>query len=140
MKPIGILIVHGIGEQKRFSMLDDFTTNFYRALKDRYGADACRQVLTEGIASRLAEEAVWREAPVRLCWRKGKDDFEAVFREVHWADLDEPSSWGNWFRFVWWGLTVAATRRYTASGPLQPAANYGMRDPQSLDPWTAFRV
>ncbi len=134
MKRIGILLVHGIGEQKWFQTLDQVTTNFYRALKEQYGANACRQVLISDQAPFLGDEAVWREAPVRLRWRKENDDdeFEAVFREVYWADLDEPENGISFVGFVLWGLTVAASKRYSESAILSPPSVYGMRPPTEL--------
>ncbi len=132
MKQIGILVVHGIGEQKWFQTLESITTNFYQALKDRYGSNACRQVLTADGALYLGDEAIWREAPVRLRWRKGSDEHEAVFREVYWADLDEPENGLRFLRFVFWALTVAATRKYDQSTVLRPPGVYGMRPPTAL--------
>jgi len=129
MRQIGILVVHGIGEQKWFQTLDQITTNFYRALKERYGAGACRQVLDANQASYLGDEVVWREAPVRLQWRGPKDEYEAIFREVYWADLDEPENGFRFLRFVYWGLTVAARRRDKQSTRLHPPGAYGMRPP-----------
>ncbi len=140
LKRVGILLVHGMGEQKWFQTLDQIATNFYQALKDQYGANACRQVLVKEEALYLADEAVWREAPVRLRWRQKNDEYEAIFREVYWADLDEPENGLRFLRFVFWGLTVAAAKKYEQSKTLRPPSAYGMRPPTATGWLEGIRV
>ncbi len=133
LKKIGILLVHGIGEQRWCETLESVTTNFHRSLISRPGLQVSREVLSEGSSHRFADQPLWREAPVRIRWRNvaNQSENQVVFREVYWADLDVPKKGLDFLRFVFWGLTIAAVKRFDESDELHKPAAYNMRSPRS---------
>jgi hypothetical protein len=115
-KRIGILVVHGVGEQKRFAHLEEIASQFYKAL----GADTGRhiQIFPGDQAMRGAETGTWEESPVRLRWKAPKSEekdkeIEASFWEVHWADLDMPPGFVNWLRLIGWVLGMSGVRPFS---------------------------
>lgn len=108
---VGVLLVHGIGEQTRFQHLCDELRGVLRGLEATVGADNLTvEVASSDGGPRLAAEASWRaddEAPVRAYIRRTDQprDLVVEFHEVWWADLDERATLGNRIRFWLWGLS-----------------------------------
>ncbi len=112
---VGILVVHGIGEQTRFEQLEAVASNCYLALEFA-GKNPRLDVLHGDQVPLHSPRHSWRETPIVLHWTAGDGEpMEAWFREVHWADLDLPDSIGNWFRFVLWAVGMPGIRLYTKS-------------------------
>lgn len=115
MRKIGIIVVHGVGEQKRFEFLESIASNLYRAL--RSGPNKREhphiQLRRGDQVPHLSEEESWREAPAIVSWQdENRDGLEVHFREVHWADLDMPYSWRNWIKLVSWCLGISGIKAY----------------------------
>lgn len=116
---IGILLVHGIGEQRQFEHLLEVARNLCQAIK----ADRSMGTLETEITVQTRPEGAYRateqtwsahKAPIILRVRNQlgfTTDFE--FHEVWWADLGEPSTLKTIFTFWFWGLSLWISRRYT---------------------------
>ncbi len=131
---IGILVVHGIGEQKRFDCLEEVASHFYRALRADGVRSAHLQIFPCDPAARGAETGLWQASPVRLRWEKPGDgkEIEASFWEVHWADLDMPKSVRNWLRFVGWALGMSGVRPFRPEHTTKESSSLpGMETPAS---------
>ena len=132
MRRIAVLVVHGVGEQKRFEFLETMATNLYRALRrdPRRQAKAYIELRSGDQIQRGADAAEnWRIAPAIVGWQMlAGQDIEVYFREVYWADLDLPSSWRGTFKLLGWALGISGLRFFT-DPKVGPAAQHGMCEP-----------
>ena len=117
---IGIVLVHGIGEHRRFEHLDGELRPLIRALVRRSNANpadddpaASRNVTVEiiggGEATLHADQDTWSTAsgaPVRILVRDGSVTKHIHVHEVWWADVNEPYSFWKQVRFWAWGLSI----------------------------------
>jgi hypothetical protein len=118
---IGVLLIHGVGEQRKFEHLEGTARDLIRAIEADIAArnDGHRvvvEVRTTGDGARLAEEETWRggraaTVTVAICAEEGVET-EIELREVWWADLDEPATLGNTLRFWCWGFSMWARKAY----------------------------
>lgn len=111
---IGVILVHGIGEQRRFEHLDGQTRFLLKALRDYPGVtDVSVDIRPSGAATFQAEQDTWTAGPnppvsVLVTWHEAG----AVRRtricvhEVWWADVNETYSIAKQFRFWLWGLAI----------------------------------
>ncbi len=132
MRRIAVLVVHGIGEQKRFEFLETIASNVYRALRrdPRRRAKAHIELRREDQITRGADAAEnWRVAPAVVGWQvPAGEGIEVQFREVYWADLDLPVSWRGTFKLLGWALGVSGLRFFTDPA-VGPASKHGMCEP-----------
>lgn len=107
---IGVLLVHGIGEQKHFEHMEAEVRHLALALR---GRPSVRSVAVQPNFSldgaRHAEEMTYRadrEASLSI-FVQHKDETQQVieFRGVWWADLDERSTFLSRLRFWGWALS-----------------------------------
>lgn len=120
---IAILVVHGVGEQKRFEHLESVATNLYRALANHDRAPRI-ELHTGSEVPRLSCEHSLKTTPAQIRWQTPDGRrIEARFREVHWADLDMPDTYWNWFKLVGWSLSVAGVKLFDRSRVGQPAVH-----------------
>jgi hypothetical protein len=135
---IGVLVVHGIGEQTRFEQLETVASNFFLAL-EWAGRSPRLDVIHGAETPRHSPEHSWNETPIVIRWRGGEGELrEARFHEVHWADLDTEDSFTNWFAFVIWALGMPAVRIYAASQKglmSMPAMESPPRAPGEAERW-----
>jgi hypothetical protein len=118
---IGIILVHGIGEQRRFEHLDGelrpLIAALVRAGEAVHGKtdpdDPPPNVtveIVEGAASTLhADQDTWSTefgAPVRVIVNDNGVRKHIHFHEVWWADVNEPYSLRKQIRFWCWGLSI----------------------------------
>lgn len=117
---IGIVLVHGIGEHRRYEHLDGELRPLIRALVRRANANpadddpaASRNVTVEivagGDAPLHADQDTWSTAsgaPVRILVRDGNVTKHIHVHEVWWADVNEPYSFWKQVRFWAWGLSI----------------------------------
>jgi hypothetical protein len=115
---VGVLLVHGIGEQRRFEHLDSQLRDLLRAI--RATGTATVEVLAGDAATFQAEQDTWRAGrypPVRVVVAgngTGKET-HLFFHEVWWGDINEPYTLEKQFRFWLWGLSIWAQPRDRAS-------------------------
>ena len=132
MERIGVIVVHGIGEQKRFEFLETIATNIYKAAKQQNRSDAHISVRHGDQVPHSSPEPSWRNAPVRIRWTKSDDsEIELSFREVHWADLDMRASFTRFIKLFSWAVGMAGVRLYT-KGRVGSSSSNGMCDPRQL--------
>jgi hypothetical protein len=104
---IGVILVHGIGEQKRFEHLEGQGRLLLDALRRRPGAEVTVDILGSPGASYRSEHNTWASSPsVRIGVREAGEYRELFLHEVWWADVNEPYSIAKQFRFWLWGLSV----------------------------------
>ncbi|MEM8696831.1 MAG: hypothetical protein AAGE05_12490 [Pseudomonadota bacterium] len=106
MEKIGILFVHGIGEQARFEHLRHSVRDYAELLKS---AD-------QRAVSIVDHTADWKagpndppfgsrsSAPMTIQLRGGGSDCDIECHEVWWADLGARETLGEKLLFWWWGL------------------------------------
>lgn len=131
MRRVGVIVVHGVGEQRRFELLEAIASNLYRALRrDRSRRGAYIELRRAGAAERGGTvDSSWRLPPAVVGWRAPDDtQMEVVLREVYWADLDLPDSWRGTFKLWGWALGIAGVRFYTDAG-VGPARDHDMCEP-----------
>lgn len=114
---IGVLVVHGVGEQRRFECLESVATNLFQALKH----DAKRQAHIESAENKVIVR--WR-SPIQ-------QPVEAHFREAYWADLDESQSGWRWLKLVGWVLAMPGVHRFSHSWS-ESGGCLGMRAPEKV--------
>ena len=106
---VGVIVVHGIGEQRRFEHLDWQVRCIVGALRKRPNAKLTVEIAEAPIAAFHAEHDTWGSGPsVRVLLddpQSGKL-IQIHFHEVWWADVNEPYSLAKQLRFWLWGLTV----------------------------------
>lgn len=129
---VGVLLVHGIGEQRRFEHLEAEARQIVSALeatqdtlpKDQR-ARVTVDVRTSADAGFKAEQQTWLAedaASVRVDVLYPTGDLTEIhFREVWWADLDEPADPWHRIRFWAWGFSQWALRGFRKS-PLSGAS------------------
>jgi len=130
MRKIAVIVVHGIGEQKRFEFLESVATNIYKAARDLGRRDAHISVRHGEQVPRSSAEPSWRSAPVEVRWREDAgEEVLLSFREVHWADLDNRASFLRSLNLFGWVLGMSGARTYRSSRVGAPTAN-GMCAPK----------
>lgn len=111
---ICIMLVHGVGDQKRFEYLEVIANNLYRALKKDPKRQAYLQVRWGDQTARGAVGVNWSEVPALLGWRKDNGGrIEAALREIHWSDLDEPYTFWSWLKLAGWSLSMPGLCLYS---------------------------
>ena len=142
LQRVGVLVVHGIGEQCQFEHLEEVVRNITSALQ----AD-------DDITSAQVNINVSKDAPYRAhqqTWRgegvptaiievidKSSKQTNLEFREVWWSDLDEPNSIKTLLSFWTWGLSLWTKPKYERRAdpknsdmelPLHPDRRFPGRD------------
>jgi hypothetical protein len=88
---VGIIFVHGIGEQRRFEHLDAEVRPFIDALYRRDSLEELTIEILAGEASTLrADQDTWSAQPVRAVVCEAERETHIFFHEVWWADVNEP--------------------------------------------------
>ena len=108
---VGVLVVHGLGEQAKCAQRDAMAETLVRVWVSRYGRTSVNE---------LGDRPQEGDKPVRIMIHVGKgreQPVEIEIREVYWADADESPN-GSGQRIVhqldfWrWGLSQWAVKRY----------------------------
>ncbi len=109
---VGILLIHGVGEQGQLEHLNRVVRNIAQALK---ADESVHQVHVEvGVGDTpVVLEVVQKTG-------HGLQITELHFSEAWWADLDEPITLRNFLSFVRWGLSLWTKPRYVEN-PLEGA-------------------
>jgi len=114
---IGLVLVHGIGEQRRFQHLDGQLRDLIRALHGLQLLGRIERVSVDispsGGAAFQAEQDTWNAGPeasvsvvVEHALKGKREETRLLIHEVWWADVNEPYSLAKQFRFWLWGLAV----------------------------------
>jgi hypothetical protein len=114
---VGIVLVHGIGEQRRFQHLDSQMRYLLRALRvlEKKGLVQEMSVDIAGSPSAAfaADQDTWQSGQkpsitvtIDHILRGPLARTKLLVHEVWWADVNEPYSLGKQFRFWLWGLAV----------------------------------
>jgi len=129
VEQVGVILVHGIGEQRRFEHLDS-------QLRALIGALDCLQdqgriedvsvdITSSGAAAFHAQQDTWTAGPkatvtvvVHRTTNGVRQETRLQVHEVWWADVNEPYSLAKQFRFWLWGLAIWAhpAKRHSALG------------------------
>src|SRR4051794_10355400 len=100
---VGVIFVHGIGEQRRFEHLESHIRGLIEAIKARPGAKVHVDILGGPGATYHAEQATWHGGPegvVRITVREpDRPETQLHLHEVWWADVNEPYSLTKQIRF-----------------------------------------
>jgi hypothetical protein len=153
---VGVILVHGIGDQRRFQHLDGELRDLIRALQRQEtlgNIDSVTVDVTSSSAAAFhAEQDTWNAGPdptVTVVVDHSRIDAQGGHRtlrtclavhEVWWADVNEPYSIAKQFRFWLWGLAVWAH-------PTRPASGLGSAShvappvvPDHWDGWDRLRL
>jgi hypothetical protein len=106
---VGIILVHGIGEQKRFAHLDAEIRGIIEGLKRRKSARLTVEILSGNAAAYNAEHDTWAsgsQPSARITVFEPNRNVEINVHEVWWADVNESYSLAKQIRFWMWGLSV----------------------------------
>lgn len=106
---VGVIVVHGIGEQGRFEHLDSQVRGLVNALRRRPGAAVTVEINGSDSAAFHATQAAWKTGPggaIRIVVRDGAAVTHIHVHEVWWADVNESYSVWKQVRFWAWGLSV----------------------------------
>lgn len=137
---IGVLVVHGVGEQGRFEFLECIATNLFKVLDQDKNNHAQLQLQQGDQEARYSAQRCLRETPVLLRWQKTPGEFmELDFREVHWADLDEKMNVWRWLKLICWALGVPGVRFFKQSSR-ESSALPGMVLPKPLSWYQVVRA
>ncbi len=107
---VGLIVVHGIGEQGRFEHLDRHVRGIIQGIR-RAGARVSVEIMGSSAASFQAVQDTWQAGPypaIRLIVRRPncKCDLHINVHEVWWADVNERYSVMKQVRFWIWGLSI----------------------------------
>ena len=143
---IGVVLVHGIGEQRRFEHLSKEVRDLLAALEDGDSVTTSVGVRETRDSQFGAEAESWRaetEAPVRVEIRCAGRDVDGGQRktlhihEVWWADLDDKATLWNRIMFWSWGLAMWNAKRFVRPDPCRAGR---MGQPQPCKPPLEFWV
>ena len=105
---IGVIVVHGIGEQGRFEHLDAQIRGLINGLR-RCGYHVTVEIMSSVAAEFQARQETWRAGPhaaLRLVVSDADGLRHINLHEVWWADVNERYSLRKQARFWLWGLSV----------------------------------
>ena len=133
---VGILLVHGIGEQRKFENLEGIVRNIAAYLQSDSNILKVRIIVNSSDSSAYyASQETWLadddDEPVIIEVKNQQGEVtQLAFREVWWADLDETISLKTQLTFWGWSLSLWAKKQYAQ-------VNYGtssqMRSPSNVN-------
>jgi hypothetical protein len=108
---VGVLVVHGVGEQRQFEHLEEVVRNIALALQADVKLKSVQvSVNVSKDAAYRAEHQTWKGEGVATAAIEVIDidnkQTNLEFREVWWSDLDEPNSFKVFLDFWVWGLSL----------------------------------
>ena len=133
---VGVLFVHGIGEQRKFQDLEGVVRNIATALDSDTNLRVRVSVNSDDSGAYGASQQTWladdNREPVIIEVTDMTDKAKKIvthlaFREVWWSDLDEPVSLKTQLAFWGWGLSLWSRKKYTDS---KYATSNKMREPE----------
>ena len=106
---VGAVVVHGIGEQRRFEHLASQVQAIAQACRRRPSTNVTVEILRGAGAQFQADQDSWStgaSARVLVDDKTLPKRIDIYFHEVWWADINEPYSLSKQLRFWAWGLSV----------------------------------
>jgi hypothetical protein len=130
---VGVIVVHGIGEQRRFEHLEAETRKVVHAIIAKYGKP--RRLVTPTLTAGecdafLGDQASWASgaaAPLHTLVEWSDRIVDIAFHEVWWADINESLTLGKQIRFWAWGMSLAGIA--TSNDPYLLGAKRRTRPP-----------
>jgi hypothetical protein len=116
---IGVLVVDGIGEQRRFEHLESEARKVANAILAIYGPRRCdvTVTLTSGEGDSFhGDQCSWlsgANAPLHALVDFNHKVLDVAFHEVWWTNVNERLALGKQVRFWLWGLSVSGVVRQT---------------------------
>ncbi len=109
---IGVLVVHGVGEQSHYEHLEGTASNFVKALRRDRERPPHVQLLTRAGGDSGGSALDGSSTRAIVSWRRPGDGtrMQVHYREVFWADLDERVSVWRWMKLVGWALAMPGIR------------------------------
>jgi hypothetical protein len=102
---LGVLLVHGIGGQRRGDTLLDFGEPLTQSLIDWLDADTVELHDTE-----LAQASAGQPAHLRITIRRGEQVRRVLVAESWWAEVFHPPGWWAFARWLVWGVPFVIFR------------------------------
>jgi hypothetical protein len=136
---IGVVLVHGVGEQRRFDHLSSEVRNLAAALASMPNARVSIETRSSQDSEVGAENESWRvdgSAPVKIHVAYGLPERKACLciHEVWWADLDDKGTLWSRFKFWFWGLGFWGVKKFSV--PTLQGAQLDMTPPKFRPlPW-----
>ncbi|MDJ0903975.1 MAG: hypothetical protein QNJ55_34830 [Xenococcus sp. MO_188.B8] len=127
---IGILVVHGIGDQKQFDCLKGVAQSIVDSLQSEINkgyVEVSVDINRAETGTFQSLHPAWQEgekAPINVRIKPSgyEKNYNLHLREVWWADLDRPQHLGKFIKFWFWGLSLWA---------IPPQENYPiLNDPE----------
>jgi hypothetical protein len=121
---VGVLVVHGIGEQRRFEHLESEARKIINAILAIYGRRRCDVTVTLASGesdSFHGDQSSWvsgADAPLHALVDFNDKVVDVAFHEVWWADVNERLTLGKQVRFWLWGLSVSGVVLHTKNESL----------------------
>ncbi len=117
---IGLVLVHGVGEQRRFDHLCAEVKSFVAALSSVPNLKVTVETRNSQDAEVGAAHESWRAdsgAPVKIHVKHEQrgDVVCLCVHEVWWADLDDKETLWNRFKFWLWGLGFWGVKKFSAA-------------------------
>ena len=135
---VGILLIHGIGEQSQFEHLEEVVRNVATALDADQKIESFTVCVNSSKDSAYrARQQIWKGGEIATAFidvqgPPGTPLTRLEFREVWWADLDEPSSLKTALSFWGWALSLwsqafESKRIHNVPQPkCRPTSKYGV--------------
>ena len=118
---IGLLVVHGVGEQDRGEFVDGLADDLRKAITAQFPE---AQVATPRIIDPVAPVLGVTISGVPSA-DGAQRDLELCLHEAYWADLDDRSTFWDRAKFWWWGFSMWA--RNGLRVPLLPGTRAHMK-------------
>ncbi len=111
---IGILVVHGIGDQKQFDCLKGVAQSIVDSLQSEINegyVEVSVDINRAETGTFQSLHPAWQQgekAPINVRIKSSgyKTNCNLHLREVWWADLDRPQNLGKFIQFWLWGLSL----------------------------------
>ncbi|MEM8779648.1 MAG: hypothetical protein AAGF26_12400 [Cyanobacteria bacterium P01_G01_bin.49] len=129
---VGILVVHGIGEQGKFETLEEIVRDLATALNADKTLRVRIVVNEKGTGAYAACQQTWqaddRETAIIEVRDQENQVTQLAFSEVWWADLGEPVSLQTELTFWAWGLSLWSRKQYNF-----PTSDHHMKSPHNIN-------
>jgi hypothetical protein len=130
---VGVVLVHGVGEQRRFDHLSAEVKSLVAALSAMHGVSVSIETRSSQDSEIGAANESWRvegSAPVKIHVAHGAPPRTVCLcvHEVWWADLDDKETLWNRFKFWLWGLGFWGVKKF--SEPTLQGAQLDMTPPK----------